>query len=195
MTKIVPIVCPGCKGPMYGKAIDSVFLCPNCGTLHARDGKVAVIEYEAGAFKPGDGERVYLPFWKLGVDFHVKSERVEGALLSRLSGVFGGNSNAGRIDMFLPAFRLEPMRYKDLAEKLTFGPPKYAPERLDPSVKREPCAVDIDMTDEMADFLFVTIEAEKPGTMQQLDYDLKVASKKLVYLPYYKKGNDLLPGY
>jgi hypothetical protein len=51
------------------------------------------------------------------------------------------------------------------------------------------------MTDEMADFLFVTIEAEKPGTLQKLSYDLKVNSKKMVYLPYYKKGNDLVPGY
>jgi hypothetical protein len=195
MTKIVPIVCPGCKSPIYGKTIDNVFLCPNCGTLHARDGKVTVIEYDAGAFKPGDGERTYMPFWKLGVDFRIKSERVEGALLSKLSGAFGGNSNAGHIDMLLPAFKLEPMRYKELAEKLTFAPPKYAPERPDPSINREPCTMGVDMTDEMADFLFVTIEAEKPGTMQQLDYDLKVTSKKLVYLPYYKKGNDLLPGY
>jgi hypothetical protein len=41
----------------------------------------------------------------------------------------------------------------------------------------------------------VTIEAEKPGVMQQLDYDLKVTSRKMLYLPYYKKGNDLRPGY
>jgi hypothetical protein len=195
MTKIVPIICPGCKNPMYGKDNDTVLLCSNCGTMHARDGKVTVIEYEAGAFKPGDGEKTYMPFWKLGVDFNVRYQKVAGAMVSKFAGFLNGDSNAGRMDMFLPAFKLEPMRYKDLAEKLTFGQPGYAPERLDPSVKREPCAVGIDMTDEMADFLFVTIEAEKPGTMQQLDYDLKVTSKKLVYLPYYKKGNDLVPGY
>lgn len=196
MTKVVPIICPGCKNPMYGKDNDTVFLCSNCGTLHARDGKVTVIEYEVGAYtKQMDVDKVYLPFWKLGVDFSIKYQKVEGATVSKFMGFLKGDSNAGRMDMFLPAFGLEPMRYKDMAEKLTFGQPKYAPERMDPSIKREPCAVGIDMTDEMADFLFVTIEAEKPGTMQQLDYDLKVTSKKLVYLPYYKKGNDLVPGY
>ncbi|BAI62805.1 conserved hypothetical protein [Methanocella paludicola SANAE] len=196
MTKIMPIVCPGCKNPMYGKDHDTVFLCQGCGTLHARDGKVTIIEYEAGAFaKPPEGEKVYLPFWKLGTDFRINSQRVEGGTISRFAGFLSGNSNAGHMDMFLPAFETETSRYKELAEKLTLTPPKYSPDRLDPTVKREPCTVEAEMADGMADFLFVTIEAEKPGTLQQLDYGLQVTSRKLVYLPYYKKGNDLVPGY
>jgi hypothetical protein len=196
MTKIVPIICPGCKNPMYGKDDDMVFLCSNCGTLHARDGKVTVIEYEAGAYaKQTDGDKVYLPFWKLGVDFHIKYQKVEGGAVSKFMGFLKGDSNAGHIDTFLPAFEMEPVRYKELAGRLTLSQPKYTPDRLEPSVKREPCKVDMDMIDDMADFLFVTIEAERPGTMQQLDYDLKVTSRKLVYLPYYKKNNELVPGY
>ncbi len=195
MTRVLPIICPGCKNPIYGKNVDIVFICPNCGTMHSRDGRLTIIEYEAGAFKPGEGEKVYMPFWKLGVDFDIRHQKVEGGNVSRLIGFLRGDSSSGHVDMFLPAFRLEPMRYKEMAEKLTFGQPGYAPERPDPSVKREPCVVSVDMTDEMADFLFVTIEAEKPGALQQLDYGLKVTSRKLVYLPYYKKGNELVPGY
>jgi hypothetical protein len=195
MTKLVPITCPGCKNPVYSKDIDSVIICPRCGTLQARDGTVSIVEYEAGAFaKAGDGEKVYMPFWRLGATFNIKQEVVKGGLLGKLAGT-AGKAGEGGIDMMLPAFDLEPLKFKELAKGLTMQSPKYAAAPLEPAVRLEPCKVTIDMTDEMADFLFVTIEAEKPGTLQNLVYDLKVASKKLVYLPYYKKGNDLVPGY
>lgn len=196
MTKIVPIVCPGCGIPMYGKNTDTVFLCPGCGTLHSRDGKVAVVEYEAGEFaRPSDGERIYMPFWKLGVDFSINGQQVADSLVATLAGLLGPGASAGRIEMFLPAFETGPARYRELAERLTRSPPAYAPGRLDPSVRREPCAVSAEMADGMADFLFVTLEAQKPGTLQRLDYGLQVTSRKLVYLPYYMKGDDLVPGY
>jgi hypothetical protein len=37
--------------------------------------------------------------------------------------------------------------------------------------------------------------AEKPGVLQRLSYRLNVGSKKILYLPYYKKGEDYQPGY
>ena len=194
MTKVVPIICPGCGNPIYTKAHDNVYLC-QCGTLHSRNGMTTIIEYEVGAFQTGDGEKVYLPFWKLGADFSIKYEKVEGGMVSKFVGFLKGDSNAGRIDMLLPAFDIGANKYKEMAQRLTLNPPKYTPDRFDPNVRHEPCAITADMTDEMADFLFVTIEAEKPGVMQQLDYDLKVTSRKMLYLPFYKKGDDLKPGY
>ncbi len=193
MTKLVPITCPGCNSPVYGKDIDSVVLCPRCGAMQARDGTVSVVEYEAGAFtRAGAGEKVYLPFWKLATSYRVTSEKVEGAFLQKLAGTIGGSGN---LNMMLPAFDLEPLKFKDLAKGLTLQNPKYSAGPLEPNVRREPCKVTIDTTDEMAHFLFVTIEAEKAGTLQKLAYDLYVNSKKLVYLPYYRKNNELLPGF
>jgi hypothetical protein len=181
---------------MHTKAVDTVYICDNCGTLHARDGVVSIVEYTAGAFtKQGDGEKIYLPFWKLGVNFNVRHSKIEGGMISRFAGFLKGDSPAGSIDMMLPAFDTDSRRYKEIAKKLTLEPPTFTPAKLDPSIKRLPCNVNIDMTDNMADFLFVTIEAEKPGVLQNLDYDLKVVSKSLVYLPYYKKGEELVPGY
>ncbi|WP_230742939.1 hypothetical protein [Methanooceanicella nereidis] len=196
MTKIVPVVCPGCNTPMHTKDKDTVFLCDRCGTMQARDGVVAIVEYEAGEFRRQmDGEKVYLPFWKLGVNFNVRHSRVEGGSVSRFVGFLKGDSPSGSIDMMLPAFETDPVRYKEIAKKLTLDPPNYARANMDRGIKRMPCTITIDMTDDMADFLFITIEAEKPGVLQSLDYDLKVVSRKLVYLPYYKKGESLEPGY
>ena len=195
MTKVIPIVCPGCNNPIFTKDRDEVILCTNCGTLHARNGKVTIIEYQVGAFKPGDGEKLYLPFWDLGVDFTIRSEQVEGGGFSKLAGFLKGNTNSGHLELMLPAYEADPYLYKDIAERLTFHMPVYTIGRFEAGVRREPCAVTVDMTDEMADFMFVTIEAEKPGVMQKLDYDLKVTSRKLVYLPHYRKVNDVRPGY
>lgn len=195
MTKLVPIKCPWCTNPIYSKVIDNVIICPTCGTLQARNGIVSIVEYDAGAFtKALDGEKVYLPFWKLGTSYNIKSEKVAGGLLGKLTGS-AGRAGEGSLNMMLPAFDLEPQKFKEIAKTLTLQNPAYSPAPLEPSVRREKCTVTIRMTDEMADFVFVTIEAEKAGVLQELAYDLKVNSKKLVYLPYYKKGNDLVPGY
>jgi hypothetical protein len=195
VTKIASIKCPACNNLIFSKVIDSVIICPQCGTLQARDGTVSIVDYEAGAFtKTSDGEKVYLPFWKLVVNFNITQEKVHGGLLSKIAGAISGD-NKELIPMMLPAFDLEPLKFKELAKGLTMKAPGYTAAPLEPDVRRETCSVTIDMTDEMADFLFVTIEAEKPGVLQSLTYDLKVLTKKLVYLPYYKKGNDLVPGY
>lgn len=195
MKKVTSIVCPGCNNPIFSKEADEVILCPACGTLHARNGKVTVIEYEVGAYKPADGEKLYLPFWKLGADFKILREQVDGGWLSKLAGFLGRNSNSGHLDLMMPAYDADPYKYKDIAERLTFHPPAYTPGRFEPGVRREPCANTADMTDDMADFMFVTVEAEKPGAMQYFEYDLKVTSRKLVYLPYYRKNNNMEPGY
>lgn len=196
MTKIIPIICPGCKNPIFTKDKDEVFLCPNCGTLHARNGTVTVIEYEVGAYKPGVvGEKLYLPFWKLGVDFNISNEQVAGGTFSKFANFLKGDRNSGHIDMLLPAYNADPYIYKDVAERMTFHPPAYTPGRFEPGVRREPCGVTVDMTDEMADFMFVSIQAEKAGVIQQLDYSLKVTSRKMIYLPYVGKDGDIKPGF
>lgn len=196
MTKLMPITCPQCKSPIYSKEVDSVILCPTCGAMQSRDGKVELIDHEAGAFtKTMDGEKVYLPFWKLVVNYDIRHQEVKGAFLSKIASTLGGNANSGLIPMMLPAFELEPLKFKDLAKGLTLKAPNFTPAPLEPNVRREPCVITMDMTDEMADFLFVTIEMEKAGVTQNLSYDLKVLTRKMVYLPYYKKGNELVPGY
>jgi hypothetical protein len=196
MTKLIPVTCPQCKNPVYSKDVDSVIICSRCGAMQSRNGKVELIDYEAGAFtRPGDGEKAYLPFWKLTVNYNIRHEEVKGALLSKIASTLGGNASTGLIPMMLPAFELEPLKFKELAKSLTLQAPGFTAAPLEPNVRREPCVVTIDMTDEMADFLFVTIEAEKAGVLQNLSYDLKVLTRKIVYLPYYRKGNELVPGY
>jgi len=196
-TRVVQIKCPECKSPITARQVDTVFVCDACGVMHTySDGKPVRIEHETAAVsREGVDGKVYLPFWKLEVTFNVKRSKVKGGYLYRLGKFLDWDSSGGRMAMMLPAFDIAPGKYKELAESLTLEPPGYAVASWDRSVERLPCTVAAEQTQMMADFLFVTIEAEKPGIMQELDYDLEVKNQKLVYLPYYKSGGRLEPAY
>jgi hypothetical protein len=197
MTKIIQIRCPKCNTPIFSKTVDSVFLCESCGTMHVRDGSAPeAVGFQAGKFtRQGDGERVYLPVWVTGVNFNIDNIKSEGGGLSNLFGLLSGQSKQGSIVMFIPAYELEPMAFKETAMRMTASPPKIEPDKLQPGVKRQPVVLTSDQLEHIAEFLFVTGVAEKPGVLQRLDYRLNVTSKALLYLPYYKKGDSWQPGY
>ena len=48
---------------------------------------------------------------------------------------------------------------------------------------------------ELADFIVVTMEAEKPGVLQRLDYSLIVNGTKMVYLPFVISQSGLVPAF
>jgi hypothetical protein len=196
MTRIEHIKCPKCGSPVFSKEIDGVILCDSCGTMHARDEAVEIVGFEVGQFtRPGNGDRAYLPVWVIGVQYRINDISTQGGGVTNLFGLLPAQARDGTITMYVPAFEPEPARFKDMAMRMTASPPKYTAYRLEPGVKRLPCLVTAGQLENMAEFLFVTSVAEKPGVLQRLDYTLSVTSKRLLYLPYFKKGEELQPGY
>ncbi len=66
----------------------------------------------------------------------------------------------------------------------TGAAPRY-PTRLNfGNVRRLPGVMPKQEAAQLADFVVVTMEAEQPGVLQQLDYSLTVNDTKLVYLPF-----------
>ncbi len=47
---------------------------------------------------------------------------------------------------------------------------------------------------ENAEFLFLRYETEIPGTLQKLEYDFKINSTKVLYLPAYKTNDKYVLG-
>jgi hypothetical protein len=39
------------------------------------------------------------------------------------------------------------------------------------------------------------MEAEKPGVLQDLDYNLTVRDARIVYLPFFTSASGLVPGF
>lgn len=193
--KIVQVKCPNCQQPIYQKTRDEMFLCLNCGTIHYRDEKGAHgVSVEIASANPNaQGQKYYMPFWRLRCYFNIRSRSVEGGAFHKLATALRGGDNGGQLFIFVPAADLDTTAFRRLAVTLTSSPPRYAVRQDFNGIERIPTTMGQDEAVEMADFVAVTLEAEKPGTLQYLDYDLKVQEAKLLYLPVVNTQNGLWP--
>jgi hypothetical protein len=150
------------------------------------------VAYEiAASMGNGAGQRYYMPFWRLHCDFNIRSRNVEGGYFHKLSNMFGGGDNGGSLFIFVPASDVDTATFRHWAVALTTANPRYVVRPDFDNAERLATTVNQEEAIEMADFVAVTLEAEKPGTLQYLDYDLKVREAKLVYLPFVHGPNGL----
>jgi hypothetical protein len=168
-----------------------MFLCQSCGAIHYRDAQGPHrVAFEIASPNPSStGQRYYMPFWRLRCDFNIRSKNVEGGLLHKLATSFKGGDNGGVLYIFVPAANLDTTTFRRLAVALTSSPPRYSLRQDFDGIERIPTTMMQDEAIEMADFVAVTLEAEKPGTLQYLDYELKVQEAKLLYLPIVNTTN------
>ena len=193
--KVIQVKCPKCGNVISMKQRDRVFLCSNCNTLHSRDNGVETLNFEIAEFGPAfRGEGLYIPFWRLSANFIIRSERIEGGGMSRLAAwLKGGESKGGNLFVFVPASELDPGVFKSFAMMFTMNPPRYSTRFNFGGIKNSPVAITRAEAMELADFVVVTLEAEQPGILQQLDYSLQVSDAKLVYLPFLVTPGGLQP--
>jgi hypothetical protein len=184
--KIVQVKCPQCEQPIYQKRTDEMFLCQNCGALHHRDVTGShLVPFEVAELNPqATGQRYYLPFWRLLCQVNIRSRNEVGGWTQKISRSIKGGDNGGTLYVFVPASDLDTATFRRLAVDLTMSPPRYKNGKDFLGIERIPTTMDQGEAAEMADFVVVTLEAEKPGTLQYLDYQLQVQESKLIYLPF-----------
>ncbi len=183
--KVVQVKCPACNSPIYSKQRDRMFYCDKCNVMHIRDGGVDKIDFEIAEFGSApQGESVYVPFWRLYCSFVIRSKSVEGGHVFRLVNWMRGENGSGTLFIYVPAADFDPGTFKRLAIEYTMSSPKYNTRLNFGSVRRMPTSMSREEATELADFIVVTMEAEKPGVLQRLDYTLTVNGTKMVYLPF-----------
>jgi hypothetical protein len=183
--KVVQVRCPSCNSPIYSKQRDRMFYCSKCNVMHVRDGGVDKIDFEIAEFgSTPQGESVYVPFWRLYCSFIIRSKSVEGGHVFRLASWMRGEDGSGTLFIYVPAADFDPATFKRLAIDFTLSSPKYSTRLNFGSVRRMPTSMSREEAAELADFIVVTMEAEKPGVLQRLDYTLTVNGTKMVYLPF-----------
>jgi hypothetical protein len=195
--KVIQVTCPSCHLPIEMKAKDQFFLCSNCGIMHVRDGGVTVVDYEIAEFTRGVQleNRVYVPFWRVYCSFVIKHVQTSGGTMFKLANwIRGGGDGAGDIFVFVPAADFDPSTFGRLGTMMTGNPPRYASRMNFGDVPRLPAIVTREEAGDLADFIVVTMEAEKPGVLQELDYELKVKDCRVVYLPFLSSPSGLSPG-
>jgi predicted RNA-binding Zn-ribbon protein involved in translation (DUF1610 family) len=191
--KVVQVKCPSCNTPIYSKQKDRLFYCDNCRTMHVRDGGVRKIDYEIAEFgNASEQGRTYVPFWRMYCNFAIRSKSVEGGYAFRLASWLKGADDSGSLFIYVPAGDFDAATFKQLAAGITMNRPKYK-TRLDFStVQRMPASMSREEAEELADFVVVTMEAEKPGVLQRLDYSLTINDSRIVYLPFIATQTGLM---
>jgi len=191
---VIQVKCPSCNSPLYMKQKDNLFYCEKCNVMHVRDGGVEKVDFEVGEFNPSaQGEKVYVPFWRIYASFVIRSKSVEGGSVFKLAQWLRGGNDSGNIFIYIPASELDTANFRRLATQLTTSNPRYKTRLNFGGLPRLPTALSKKEAAELADFVVVTMEAEQPGVLQRLDYTLTVNDTKMVYLPFIRSGQGLMP--
>jgi len=190
--RVVQVKCPQCNSPITMKQKDTLFYCSQCNTIHIREGGIEKLDYEIADFNPSmQGDRWYVPFWRVYASFVVRSKRVEGGTTFKLFSWLKGSNDSGNLFIYIPAPELDTATFRRLSSMLTAGTPRYATRLNFGNVPRVSAVLTRKEAAELSDFVIVTMEAEQPGVLQNLDYTLTVNDTKLVYLPFIKTGAGL----
>ncbi|MBC7081773.1 MAG: hypothetical protein H5T44_05995 [Thermoplasmatales archaeon] len=188
--KVVQVKCPKCKNLFFSKTTDMAFICENCGTLHIREDEIKIFDYEFWKFsKNMEGEKFYMPFWKINVTINVKESKVVG--LMKIANLLKGDT--GKMDIYIPAIDCTPDDFRKWSNLLTFDKLNFEIEKTT-KIPRIPLAIGEKEAEKLADFLVLTYEAEKPGVLQYIDYEMKINEKKIVYVPAYLINNKYVIG-
>jgi hypothetical protein len=186
--KLTRVECPKCAQPLVSKMRneDLLFVC-ECGTIHIRDPKPKELEYQIApprnAHRP---DNVYVPVWRVWAHVAIHDSDVVGGLIFSLTSLFdgGGGGYAGDVAIFVPATKLPAQEFRKWATTLTRNPPHYAPSEDFGRIPRLPCNISENEAKELADFIILTNEAERPGTLQNIRYTMTVNHMSLVFLPF-----------
>lgn len=196
--RLVQVECPKCGQPVPPEANqgDTVLLC-TCGAAHTRNGEARLVDYEVAApNRPGPGALVYIPFWRVLGYVRIFSEQVSGGTLWRLAQLFTGESqpNEGWVNVFVPATPVDPETFKAWATGFTNRPPIVRRAEGFGGGSRLPTLVTTDVAARLADFIILSNEAERPGTLQSIQYAFDPREFHLHYFPFYWDGRGYASG-
>lgn len=184
------MTCPKCGTPKTSKRREEnlLFLCESCGTIHIREPEERILDYQVARFGRGQpGTAHYMPIWRMKTFVHIRRQEVAGGFLHKLSGLLSGpEADRGFLDVYVPAADLDPATFRQWATALTSRPPRFAPADGFGTVPRLPCVVTEAEARNLADFIILTNEAEKPGVLQRIDYTTRVDEVSLLFLPFYR---------
>ena len=182
--------CSACGAPLKSKERDRMLICSHCGTLSLfAEGRTCPVDFSIAAPKTENTDpAVYIPFWVVEADVAVSHEKISGGGISRK--ISGKDRMRGMQTFYICAADAVPEENSRVWNmELTIHQPELT---LIPEFKngeRMVMTMDKETAVNNAEFIFLRYETEIPGTLQELDYDFRVKSTKVLYLPAYKKSS------
>lgn len=138
-------------------------------------------------------ETQYYPFWVLRAEVSITSRSATGGFFSS---IFGKEGTGGQVSFYIPGFDAPLEVLKKLSMDLTRGQPTYeAVEGRGKPLKG--CVHSEQFAKGFADFVFLSMEAEKPDKMKSISYSIKFLGAEVLAVPFASmngKRKDLLTG-
>jgi hypothetical protein len=188
--KLIALKCPSCDSGLTVEINDNVVYCSSCGNgWEIKDDKLVPLEINfAKALIQGQGEMIYKPFWTLNAYVKIISRDSSGGWVSKLFG--SKDKNEGDILFYVPAFWMTIESVKNVGGTFTLKNPVASPQKY--NVKMTGFNFSKYDARKIAEFIFLSIEAEKSDTLKNIDYNIDVKSIQVLGIPFYKQPNGKL---
>ncbi len=185
------VKCKKCDSGLMVEVNDNIVYCSSCGSgFEIIEGVLTPIEINfAAAAIRSEGEMIYKPFWLLKSNINIAERKASGNFLKNIFG--GSNDNtSGNITFYIPAFYCSIEAMKNLATQFTMRNPVASPQKY--NTKLVGFAYGKEDAKKLAEFILISLEAEKSDTMKSFNYDMKFESMEILGIPFYKQGNGRL---
>ncbi len=197
--RLVALKCEKCGSLLDADQNDVVYYCNNCDTGYELiNEKDELVPAEVDFALPADvmdAEIIYYPFWVFDADVEISSRDASGTGI--LGDIFkkkgGGEDVTKPVEKFyVPAFDTSMENIKRLGLGFTQNQPDYETVKKD---KITGCIYSSKDAEKIAEFIFLSLEAEKPDMISNISYDLGLSSPKIVGMPFYRTdGSGLVDG-
>ena len=195
--RLVALKCKKCGSLLDADPKDVVYYCSNCGTgyeiINEKDELVALDINFALPKKALDAEIVYFPFWVFNADININERNASGTLGSVVDFIKGKITGGPKsIEKFyVPAFETSMENIKKLGLEFTRNQPDFDTLKKD---KLKGCTYSSRDAEKIADFIFLSMEAEKPDMLKNISYTLGLSSPKVIGMPFYRDDAGFIDG-
>ncbi|HQY21765.1 MAG TPA: hypothetical protein PLD63_14220 [Ignavibacteria bacterium] len=182
------VKCKNCGSGLAVEVNDNIVYCTSCGSgFEEIDGEMKNINIDfASAAIRSEGELIYKPFWLLHTTITVHERKATGNFIKNL---FGGSNDFtnGDILFYIPAFYCNLENLKNLSTQFTMKNPVASPQKY--NSKLTGFAYGKDDAKKLAEFILISLEAEKSDVITSFNYEMKVNSYSILGIPFYDLKN------
>lgn len=194
LPRYLATLCPKCGGSLGGERDSLVLSCPNCHTCwEEADGRLRQLTWRRIA-SSRKGVR-YLPFWKITLGSSGVTLDSFGDFL-RLTNqplVVRSEHDREALCFWIPAFRIQPRIFLNLARGLTLSQMRLPPGQATMSGGLFPVTLPRDEAERAIKTVLAETAVNRRDVLPLLPkIDLHPLATELVYLPFNDNGHDLV---
>ncbi len=181
MPALIPLTCPSCRAGLDGEPDQVVFICPQCAaSWHLDDTPGAPARLLSLTIRYAEelrGSAMGRPFWAAGGQVQVGRRDIHGWGSQERQSV---DQWAAPRRFFVPAFKCDLKNTLDFGRRLLAESPRPPAGSPAPFV---PAVVSARDLHGLAEFIIVSVEAERGDNLKTLRFALELGEPELWILP------------